>query len=108
MKTASIADVKARFSAHLRDLEKGPLVITRKGRPVGVLLGVQDEDEIERLILGYTPRLRAILEAAEQWIREGEGLSHEELTRQADAESTVAPQPARARARPKTRRSRQR
>jgi prevent-host-death family protein len=62
MKIASIADVKARFSAHIKELETGPLVITRNGRPVGVLLAVQDGDEIERLILGYTPRLRAILD----------------------------------------------
>jgi prevent-host-death family protein len=62
MKITSVADVKARFSAHLRELDTGPLVITRNGRPVGVLLAVQDEDEIERLVLGYTPRLRAILD----------------------------------------------
>jgi prevent-host-death family protein len=71
MRKASVADMKARFSAYIRQSEKGPVVVTRKGRPVGVLLGVKDEDEIERLILGYTPRLRPLVEAWEERIREG-------------------------------------
>ena len=71
--------MKARFSAYIRECKTGPLVITRNGRPVGVLLAVEDEDEIERLILGYTPRLRAILEAADQRIGAGQKISHEEL-----------------------------
>src|SRR5437588_12744809 len=102
MKKASIARVKARFSAYLRGLEEGPLVVTRNGRPVGVLLGVQDEDEIERLILGYTPRLRAIVEAAEQRIREGKGIEHEDPRREMGAERSQTPKPARARPKKRT------
>jgi PHD/YefM family antitoxin component YafN of YafNO toxin-antitoxin module len=90
MKTASVADVKARFSAHLRELEKGPLVVLRNGRPAGVLLAVQDEDEIERLILAHSPRFRAILDAARQRIREGKGIPHDEFWRQVEAENAAA------------------
>jgi prevent-host-death family protein len=97
MKTAPVRDVKARFSAHLKDLEQGPLVITRKGRPVGVLLGVQDEDEIEWLILGYTPRLRPILEAADHWMRAARAGSNEGSPRQTDARNPSKRQQARAR-----------
>ena len=97
MKKASIASVKARFSAHLRELEKGPLVVTRNGRPVGVLLGVQDEDEIERLILGYTPRLRPIVEAAARRIREGKGIKQEDRGGEKDAEPSATSKPAQAR-----------
>ena len=96
MKIASVADVKARFSAYLKESENGPVIVTRNGRPAGVLLAVQDEDEIERLIVSYTPRLREILEAARQRIREGRGIPHDEFWRQVEAENAEASKPDRA------------
>jgi prevent-host-death family protein len=42
MKIASVADVKARLSAYLKDIEEGPVVITRNGTAVAVLLAVPD------------------------------------------------------------------
>ncbi len=47
------------------------------GNPVAVTLSVTDEEEIERPILAHSPRLRRILELAEQQIREGEGIPHD-------------------------------
>jgi prevent-host-death family protein len=79
MKIASVADVKAQFSAFLKASEGGPVVVTRNGRPVAVLIGVQDEDEIEGLLLAYSPRMRAILEDSRRQIREGQGIPHEEF-----------------------------
>jgi prevent-host-death family protein len=79
MKIASVAEIKSRFSAFLKDSEGGPVVVTRNGRPVAVLVGVQDEDEIERLLLAYSPRLRAILERSRQQFRQGERLSEQEF-----------------------------
>jgi prevent-host-death family protein len=96
MRKASIAAMKARFSAYIRQSEKGPVVVTRKGRPVGVLLGVKDEDEIEQLILGYTPRLRPLVEAWEERIREGKG-SLVDPWAKTEAKPSQSPKPARAR-----------
>ncbi len=79
MKIASVADIKAHFSSHIRAAERGPVVVTRNGKPVGVLLAVEDEEELERLILAYSPRLRTILDAARQRIRAGAGIRHEDL-----------------------------
>src|SRR5260221_13187714 len=79
MKIASVAEVKSQFSAFLKASENGPVVVTRNGRPVAVIVGVQDEDEIERLLMAYSPRLQAILEASRKQIREGDVLSHEEF-----------------------------
>jgi prevent-host-death family protein len=79
MKIASVADIKARFSAYLRAAERGPVVVTRSGKPGGVLLAVDGEEELERLVLAYTPRLRTILDAARQRIRAGRGIRHEDL-----------------------------
>jgi len=93
MKIASVADVKARFSVYLKESEKGAVVVTRNGRPVAVILGTRDEDEIERLIMGHSPRLRAILDAAHRRIQEGKGIPHDEFWRQVEAEKSETPQP---------------
>ncbi len=79
MKIASAAEVKARFSAFLRSSASGPVVVTRNGRPVAVLVGAEDEDEIERLLMAYSPRLRAICDLSRQQIAQGQGVSHEEF-----------------------------
>ena len=79
MKIASVADVKAKFSAYLKSSEGGPVVITRNGRPVAVLLGVEDEEEIERLLMAYSPRLRAILDRSRVQIGKGDNVAHEQL-----------------------------
>jgi prevent-host-death family protein len=91
MKIASVADVKARFSAYLKESEAGPIIITRNGKPTAVLLNVDDEDEIERLILAHSPKFRAILQAARQEIAETGGIPHDEFWRQVDVEYADAP-----------------
>jgi prevent-host-death family protein len=79
MRIASVAEVKSQFSAFLKASEGGPVVVTRNGRPVAVIVGVQDEDEIERLLMAYSPQLRAILERSRQQFREGQWLGEEEF-----------------------------
>ena len=79
MKIASVAEVKSQLSAFLKASERGPVVVTRNGRPVAVIVGVQDEDEIERLLMAYSPHLRAILDRSRQQFREGKWLSEEEF-----------------------------
>jgi prevent-host-death family protein len=79
MKIASVAEVKSRFSAFVKASAGGPVVVTRNGRPVAVLLGVQDEEEIERLLLAYSSRLREILDASRKQISEGAGIGHDEF-----------------------------
>jgi prevent-host-death family protein len=79
MKVASVAEVKSQFSALLKASAGGPIVVTRKGRPVAVILGVQDEDEIERLLMAHSPHLRAILERSREQFRKGEWLGEEQF-----------------------------
>ena len=68
MKIAPVAEVKAKFSAYLKASEKGPIVVTRNGKAVALLLSVRDEDEVERVVLANSPRFQAILEVARQQI----------------------------------------
>ncbi len=79
MKIASVAEIKSQFSSFLKASETGPIVVTRNGKPVAVIVGVQDEDEIERLLMAYSPRLQAMLEESRKQIRTGDVLSHEEF-----------------------------
>ena len=41
------------------------------GKPVAVIVGVHDEDDIERLLMVYSPRLQTILAILRKQIREG-------------------------------------
>lgn len=86
MKIASVAEVKAQFSAYLKESEEGLVIVTRNGKPVAALLAVRDDEELERLVLAHSARLRAHLEAASQQIREGEGISHEDFWREVEKE----------------------
>src|SRR5438876_4732037 len=85
MKIASVAEIRSQFSAFLKASEAGPVVVTRNGKPVAVIVGVQDEDEMERLLLAYSPRLQAIVEASRKQIREGEVLNHKEFWAEVEA-----------------------
>lgn len=82
MKIASVAEVKAQFSAYLKESEHGAVIVTRNGKAVAALLAVQSDEELEGLILAHSPRFKAILEEARQQIHRGEGLRHEDFWRE--------------------------
>jgi prevent-host-death family protein len=79
MRVAPITEVKTQFSAFVKASEEEPVVLTRNGKRVAVLLGITDEDEMERLILAYSSKFQAMLERAAQRIRETGGIRHEEF-----------------------------
>jgi prevent-host-death family protein len=90
MKIASVAEIKSQFSAFLKASASGPIVVTRNGKAVAVIVGIHDEDEIERLLMAYSPRLQAILEASRKQIREGDVLTHEEFWNEVEASRAAA------------------
>jgi len=87
MRIASVADVKAKFSGYIKASASGPIVVTKNGRPVAVLVAMQDEDEIERMILAYSPKFQRILQTAEQQLRDGQGIPHTEFWQAVEEES---------------------
>jgi len=84
MKIAPVAEIKARLSAYVDAAKEGPVVVTRNGRPVAVLVAAEGDEEVEDLLLAHSPRLRRILEASRQQIAAGAGLPHEEFWRQVE------------------------
>ncbi len=79
MRIAPVADVKKHLSSYLEQCQSGPIVVTKNGRAVAVLVCVANDDEVESLMLAHSPRLRQMLDEAEARIREGGGVSHEEM-----------------------------
>lgn len=80
MKIIPLAEAKARLSAYVDECNTtGPVVITRNGRAVAVLLAPTDDDDLERLILSRSPRFQALLGKSRGSIDAGEGLSSDEL-----------------------------
>jgi prevent-host-death family protein len=82
----SVADVKAKFNGYLIVSEQGPVIVTKNGKPVAMLLSIRDEEEIERMVLAYSPKFQGILDIAEKQIREGKGIKHDEFWREIEAE----------------------
>ena len=82
MRIAPLADVKAKLSAYLEECETdGPIVITRNGRAVAVLLAPVDDNDLESLILARSPRFQGLLDKSRQSIQAGKGLSRQDFWR---------------------------
>lgn len=79
MRIAPVAEVKAHLSSYLEQSKEGPIIITKSGRPVAVLVSAPEGDELERLVLAYTPKFRQLLDAAEQRIQQTGGIMHEDF-----------------------------
>ena len=87
MKIASVADVKAHLSAFLKESQEGPVIVTRNGKAVAVLLAVTDEDELECLVLAHSPKFQALLDKSRRQVEETGGISHDAFWRDVDAEN---------------------
>ena len=79
MKRAALSVVKDDLSRFLRVAEKEEIVITRHGRPAGVLIGFESEDEWFDYQLENDPRFLARIESARQSLRQGRGVRLEDL-----------------------------
>jgi prevent-host-death family protein len=80
MKIVSLAEVKAKLSAYVKEVEKsGPVVITRNGKAVAVIVAPVDDDDLESLVLSRSPRFRALLARSRRSIKSGKWLSHEDF-----------------------------
>jgi prevent-host-death family protein len=90
MKIVSVANIKARLSAYLKECEEGPVVVTRNGKAVAALLAVTDDDELERLVLAHSRKFQALLNKSRRQIEETGGIPHEQFWREVKAERRKA------------------
>lgn len=86
MNIAPLADVKARFSAYISQLQTEPVIVTKNGRPIAIMMGISDEDDLERVMLAVSPKFQTLLDKAEKRIQATGGMSHDEVWAQIEAE----------------------
>ncbi len=79
MKKVALSEVKHDLSRFLRLAEKEEVVITRHGKPAGVLIGFKSEDAWFDYRLENDPRFLRRIEAARQSLRAGRGVKLEDL-----------------------------
>ena len=79
MKRVNLAKVKDQLSKYLRQAEKEEIIITRHGKPAGVLIGFKSEDDWFDYRLENDPRFLDRISSARQSIRSGRGVRFEDL-----------------------------
>ena len=79
MKKVALSEVKDDLSRFLRLAEKEEVVITRHGKPAGVLIGFESEDDWFDYRLQTDPRFLKRVEAARTSLRSGRGKKLEKV-----------------------------
>jgi prevent-host-death family protein len=74
-----LSEVKDDLSNLLREAAKGDIVITRHGKPAGVLIGFESEDDWFEYRLENDPRFLQRIEKARKSLRAGRGVRLEDL-----------------------------
>ena len=79
VKEVPLSEMKDDLSRFLREAEGGEIVITRHGRPAGVLIGFKSEDDWFDYRLENDPRFLRRIEGARESLRAGRGVRLEDL-----------------------------
>ena len=79
MKKVPLSEVKDDLSRFLRAAETQDIVITRHGKPAGVLIGFESEDDWFEYRLENDPRFRQRIEQARESLRAGRGIRFEDV-----------------------------
>jgi len=79
MKKVALSEMKDDLSRFLRMAEKEEILITRHGKPAGVLIGFESEDEWFDYRLENDPRFLKRIESARKNLRAGKGIRLEDL-----------------------------
>jgi prevent-host-death family protein len=78
MRTVPLSVVKDDLSRYLRLAESEEIVVTRHGKPAGVLIGFESEDDWFEYRLENDPAFRRRIEAARRSIQAGRGVRLED------------------------------
>jgi len=79
MKQVPLSEMKDDLSHLLREAAKQDIVITRHGKPAGVLIGFESEDDWFEYRLENDPRFLRRVETARRSLRAGRGVRLESL-----------------------------
>ncbi|MEJ7669360.1 MAG: type II toxin-antitoxin system Phd/YefM family antitoxin [Casimicrobiaceae bacterium] len=79
MKEVPLSEVKDDLSRYLREAETREIVITRHGKPAGVLIGFASEDDWFDYRLENDPRYLKRIAAARESLRRGRAVALEDV-----------------------------
>jgi prevent-host-death family protein len=79
MKLIPLSEAKNKLSSIVDDAKRTPVVLTRNGKAVAVVIAPVDEDDLERLVLSRSKRLQRLLRESREQIARGEVLTADEV-----------------------------
>jgi prevent-host-death family protein len=79
MKAVPLSEIKDDLSRFLREAETQEIVITRHGKPAGVLIGFESEEDWFDYRLENDPRFLQRIEQARKSLQEGRGIKLENI-----------------------------
>ena len=79
MKRAALSKVKDDLSRFLREAEREEVVITKHGKPAGVLIGFESEEDWFDYRMENDPRFLNRILAARESLRQGKGIPIEDI-----------------------------
>lgn len=79
MKQVALSEVKDHLSEYLREAEEEMVIITRHGKPAGVLVGFATDDDWFDFRLENDPRFLARIAQARESLRAGKGVLLEDI-----------------------------
>jgi len=82
MKQVALAEVKDNLSHYIHEAEQDQIVITRHGKPVGVLIGFESDDDWFHYKLENDPRFLRRIAQARKSLKAGKGIAWEEIKKQ--------------------------
>jgi len=106
MKRVALAEVKDHLSEYLNEAADEEVVITRHGRPAGVLIGFAGEDDWFDYRLENDPRFAARIAQARASLRAGRAIPWDDVQAAVEPEEAGFRASDRPAARPPRRRSR--
>jgi len=79
MKEVPLSEIKDDLSRFLREAETQEIIITRHGKPAGILIGFESEEDWFDYRLENDPRFLRPIEQARDSLRAGRGVGLEDL-----------------------------
>lgn len=79
VKQVPLSEIKDDLSRYLREAESQEIVITRHGKPAGILIGFESEDDWFEYQLEHDPQFLRRIDQARESLRTGRGLRLEDI-----------------------------
>jgi prevent-host-death family protein len=79
VKQVPLSEIKDDLSRYLREAESQEIIITRHGKPAGILIGFGSEDDWFEYRLEHDPRFLKRIDQARQSLRAGRGARLEDI-----------------------------